>query len=250
MTHNFTLIENAQDSLEHAISHLSKTNPLSKGDCKRVILDLSHVVELLFKERLRQIHPAFILSNVDKYPSKTAYTVGTAEAFQRLIKIGGIDFKDEDKSALKTIREKRNEIEHYEFKISEKESKITIGSVLAFIFRFSFHELNLDWFERRTNDPSWVKLNEFAEFFESQREMVLDQLADSQLALQDCPLCHSETFDMEAEVCILCGYREEVVECKICKGSYLESDVEYPEAGLCEKCEWEDGYASAHYEKY
>lgn len=249
--HQFTLIENALDSLEHAILHLNEPAGLRKGDYKRVILDLSHVAELLFKERLRMVHPAFVLSNVDKYPSTSAHTIGAAEALQRLQKIGGVEFKDEDQSALKTIREKRNEIEHYEFSISEKEARVVIGNVLVFIFRFSCDEIGLDWADRRLNDKSWSKLNEFAEFYEAQRAYIMDTLSDSMILTQDCPMCHNDTFDLESEVCLLCGHREEVLECRICKSSYLYSDVEYDEeAGLCPKCEWEDGYAAANFEKY
>lgn len=248
--HQFTLIENALDSLEHAIVHLSDPGVLKKGDYKRVILDLSHVAELLFKERLRMIHPAFVLSNVDKYPSIAAHTVGAAEALQRLQKIGGVEFKDEDQAALKTIREKRNEIEHYEFSISEKEARVVIGNVLVFIFRFSCDEVGLDWADRRINDPAWSKLNEFAEFYEAQRTHIMDTLLDSMIPTQDCPVCHNDTFDLESEVCVLCGHREEVLECRVCKASYLYSDVKYEDAGLCPKCEWEDGYATANFEKY
>ncbi len=248
--HQFTLIENALDSLEHAIVHLNESQELCIGDCKRVIIDLSHVAELLFKERLRMIHPAFVLSDIDNYPSSTAHTVGAAKALQRLQKIGGIEFEDEDQAALKTIREKRNEIEHYEFKISEKEAKVVIGNVLVFIFKFALDEVGLDWAARRIEDPAWAKLNEFAEFYQVQRAYILDTLWDSNLPIQNCPMCHNNTFDIESEVCVLCGHREDVLECKRCKADYLYSDVEYENAGLCPKCEWDDGYAAAHFEKY
>jgi len=248
--HNFNLIENALDSLEHAIGHLTASDGKKAGDFKRVILDLSHVAELLFKERLRKIHPAFVLTNVDKYPSTTAHTISAADALQRLQKIGGVEFKETDQSALKTIREKRNEIEHYEFAISEDEAKVVIGNVLVFIFRFSCDELGLDWADRRLNDPAWAKLNEYAEFYEAQRSHILDTLVDSDIPTIDCPMCHNDTFDLEAEVCLLCGHREEVLQCVQCKTDYLYSDIEYEDAGLCPKCEWEDGYAAANCEKY
>jgi hypothetical protein len=247
----FTLIENALDSLEHAIGHLNavKSNS-SVGTFKRVILDLSHVAELLFKERLRQIHPAFVLSDVDKYPSNTAHTVTAAEALRRLQKIGGVEFKDSDQGALRTIREKRNEIEHYEFTINESESKVVIGNVLAFIFRFSCDELGLDWADRRLSNPDWAKLNQYAEFYEVQRAHVIKTLNESDIPTTVCPICRNDTFDLEAEICVLCGHREPVLECKRCKADYLYSDVEYEDAELCPKCEWEDGYATANFEKY
>ncbi len=246
---NFNLIQNALDSLEHAITHLTNSKTITEGDYKRVILDLSHVAEMLFKERLRKIHPAFVLSDVDKYPSTSAHTVGAAEALQRL-KIGGIEFRDEDQSALKNIREKRNEIEHYEFSINANEARILIGNILVFIFRFSLDELELDWSSRRLEDVRWKKLNEFTEFFESQRDAVLVQLEDGQIFTQDCPMCHYDAFDLDSGVCVLCGHREDVLQCKWCKSFYLYSDVEYEDAGLCKKCEYQDGYAAANCEKY
>lgn len=57
------------------------------------------------------VHEWFI-TFVDKYPSTTAHTISAADALKRLQKIGGVEFEDTDQSALKTIREKRNEIEH------------------------------------------------------------------------------------------------------------------------------------------
>ncbi|MFA7348965.1 MAG: hypothetical protein WCZ86_14520 [Desulfurivibrionaceae bacterium] len=246
----FNLIDNARDSLEHAIGHLTTCKNFGCGDYKRAILDLSHVAELLFKERLRMIHPAFVLSNVDKYPSTAAHTVSAADALSRLENIAGVEFKNSDRAALKTIREKRNEIEHYEFSISEDEAKVVIGNILVFIFRFSCDEIGLDWADRRLTDPAWAKLNEYAAFYEAQRAHVLEILEGSGLPTVNCPMCHNDTFDLESEVCLLCGHREEVLKCVRCKADYLYSDVEYEDAGICSKCEWLDGYAAAHCEKY
>jgi hypothetical protein len=248
--HRFNLVENALDSFEHAIQHLTATGVPSAGDFKRIIVDLSHVAELLFKEKLRRIHPAFVLSNVDKYPSTAAFTVGAEEALKRLQRIGGVEFKESDESALKTIREKRNEIEHYEFEVGDKEAGIIIGAVLVFIFRFSLDELDLNWSERRLSDPGWSKLNEYAEFYKAQRDHVLSTLIDGEVPTIECPMCNNDTFDIESAICLLCGHQEEVLTCILCKSEYLYSNAEYEEAGLCPSCEYQDGYASANFEKY
>ena len=63
-------------------------------------------------------------------------------------------------------------------------------------------------------------------------------------------MCYNETFDLDSEVCLMCGHREEVLKCKLCKEDYLDSTVEYEEADLCSNCEYEDGFASANFEKY
>ncbi len=245
----FNLIENAQDSLEHAIAHLTERKNPDTGDFKRVILDLSHVTELLLKERLRMIHPSFVLSNIDKYPSHRSHTVTVERARQRLEKIGSIHFSDNDNSALKTTRQKRNEIEHFEFSIDTDEAKIVIGNVLVFIFRFSIDELSLDWAERRLDDPRWLMLNEYAEFYTAQLNHIHEQI-DGALPPFDCPNCHNDVFDIEAGICLLCGYREEVLNCSHCNSTYLASYTEYEESELCQKCECEDGYAAANSKKY
>lgn len=249
-TRKFNLIENALDSLEHAIEHLTLTEDMKIRDFKRAILDLSHVAELLFKERLTLIHPAFVFSNVDKYPSKNAFTVSAGEALKRLQDIGEIHFDEEDKVALKNIREKRNEIEHYTFEISEKEAKVLIGNILAFIFKFSLDELDLNWADRRLNDKTWIKLNEYSEFYQAQRNVVLKMLQNSDIATQECPMCHSETFDTESERCLLCGHNEELFDCERCKSRYLNSDVLNIDINLCSKCEEQEGYAAHNFEKY
>jgi hypothetical protein len=117
--HNFNLVENAKDSLSHAIEHLGPVNRNTTGDWKRIIVDLAHVIELLVKERLRRIHPAFVFNNIDRYQSNSAYTVVADLAFIRLQKIGEIQFSESEVNAVKVAREKRNEIEHFEFSIEK-----------------------------------------------------------------------------------------------------------------------------------
>jgi hypothetical protein len=46
--HKFNLIENANDSLEHALEHMGPVRDNDVGDWKRIIVDFAHVVELLF----------------------------------------------------------------------------------------------------------------------------------------------------------------------------------------------------------
>lgn len=247
----FTLIQNAKDSLEHAIDHIVSAKQNHVGDYKRIILDLSHVAELLFKERLKNIHPAFMYSNVDKYPSPNAHTISAETALVRLQNIGGVKFKDSDASALRIIRDKRNEIEHYEFKINDKEARIVIGDVLCFLFRFSCDELGLDWANERLTNKKWARLIEYTEFYTAQLAHISETLQDANTYVMNCPICCNDTFDVESEVCLLCGYSEKVSTCKVCDASYFQSAVEYDEdARLCPKCEYEDGYAAANFEKY
>ena len=249
--HNFSLVDNAKDSLSHAIEHLGPVSKNTTGDWKRVIVDLAHVVELLVKERLRMIHPSFVFNNVDKYPSNNAYTVGAELAFSRLQKIGGLHFSESEINAVKVAREKRNEIEHFEFSIEIHEAKILVGQVLSFILKFSDEQLDLDWNSLCFDGGKWWVLYEYKEFYQSLQNTVHEKIRNNEIPVIECSSCHNEYFDVDNEKCLLCGHQEEVLECRWSRDAYIFSSCEYPEeAELCPDCEWKDGYAAAHCEKY
>lgn len=63
----FNLVENAKDSLAHAVEHLTGPEEPTPGDLKRAILDVAQVVELILEERVHRTHRAFIWENIDKY---------------------------------------------------------------------------------------------------------------------------------------------------------------------------------------
>ena len=249
--HQFNLIENANDSLEHAIEHMGPIRKNGVGDWKRIIVDLAHVVELLFKEKLRQIHPAFVFDNVDKYPSSGAFTVGSEKAFKRLQNIGAIKFSKDEVRAINTAREKRNEIEHFEFEISENEAKALVGQVLSFIFSFSEDHLHLDWKATHLKKGRWYILSQYTEFYSDLLHKAELKINEEELYTIECTSCHNDTFSVDLEKCMVCSHKEEVLDCKWCKEPYIFSACEYgEEAELCPSCEYKDGYASANFEKY
>jgi len=248
--HNFNLVENAKDSLSHAIEHLGPVNRNTTGDWKRVIVDLAHVVELLFKERLRRVHPAFVFNDIDKYPSNDAFTVGAEKAFVRLQKIDSLKFSESDKKAVKAAREKRNEIEHFEFSLENHEAKVLVGQVLSFILRFAEEQLELEWNSLCFKGGKWWVLYEYKEFYESLKKTVQEKIKSKEIPVIECSSCHNESFDIDEEECLICGHKEEVLDCKWCGGPYIYSACEYnEEAELCPSCEWKEGQASTH-EKY
>ena len=248
--HKFTLIENAADSLKHAIDHIDPVHDTKIGNWKRAILDLSHVVELMFKERLKSIHPSLMWRDVDKYPSSKAFTVSSEQAFNRLKKIIGVEFTECEEEFIEKLRIKRNEIEHFEFDISNDEARMIIGHILSFILHFAKRELDLEWQNQYLDHNKWNILKGYTEFYEQQLEKIEKLIEDEALGVLVCPSCHHETFNIDTEKCLLCSHQEEMLECKSCKEPYLCSDVEYENAGLCPQCEYEDGYASANFEKY
>lgn len=249
--HKFNLVENAKDSLSHAIEHLGPVNENTTGDWKRIISDLAHVIELLVKERLRMIHPAFVFKNVDRFPSTDAYTVGAELALSRLQKIGGISFSESEVKAVKVAREKRNGIEHFEFTIDNHEAKVLVGQALSFILKFAEEKLGLEWNVLCFNGGKWRVLQEYKEFYKSLQNSVEEKIISKEVPVIECTSCHNESFDLDSEKCLMCGHEEEVLECRWCKESYIYSSCEYDQgAELCPSCERKDGCAAANHEKY
>ena len=69
----FNLLDNARDSLRQAVELLALDEIGSHhARLKHSITASAHCIELLLKERLRRINPAFVWENVDKYQDKHA----------------------------------------------------------------------------------------------------------------------------------------------------------------------------------
>ncbi len=224
--HKFDLIENAKDSLSHAVEHLTKKKKLTASDLKRVILDVAHVVELILKERIRRIHPAFIWRNVDKYPSSNAQTVGTEQAIKRLFNLEGIALSDDSKKTLSICRKIRNSIEHYEFEIELKKTKAIVGRMLSFIFLFSKSHLNLDMEADFKRDKRWNALIEIYEFWEVHSKAIENQLLEDGEDVCECPACGAFTYNLSETECAFCGHMEEEVQCEHCEEMFWVSETE------------------------
>jgi len=222
----FDLIENAKDSLAHAVEHLTVTGTPTVGDRKRVILDVAHVVELILKERVRKIHPAFIWENVDKYPVPAAQTIGTDKAVSRLLNLAGIALPDKLKKTLSACRRIRNSIEHFEFEIELKEARAIVGRMLSFIFTFARSHLKLDLETDFKQDDRWSALIDIYEFWEAHGATLEKQLSEEGKSLCDCPSCDAGTFDLSVMECAFCGHVEEQIECEACHEMVWESETE------------------------
>jgi hypothetical protein len=161
---------------------------------------------LLLKERLRQINPAFVWENIDKYPSLSARTVTLEKALSRLESIGGIQIEEKDKKALMACRNMRNAIQHFEFEITEKEAKVMIGKTLSFIFSFDSSELKIDLEEDFKEDDTWILLVEgLYEFANEHGPRISSRLIELGGPVGSCSYCGQDTVDLIWERCSLCG---------------------------------------------
>jgi ribosomal protein L37E len=246
----FNLINNARDSLDHAVEHLSNPDGIQARDLKLAIRDVAHVVELLLKERLKNTHTAFMYQSIDKYKSKGAFTVDTKTAINRLLTICNIALDDSAKKTIEACRDIRNDIEHYQFIMDPKEARGIIGRMLSFIFDFSKRYLNLDLEEEFRADDRWKSLVEIYAFWEAHGKVIERQLAEQDKPHCGCPSCSADTFDISSSECLLCGHVDEETQCYSCgepvwlsqAHKIQEVDVD-PETGpyeheiiICDEC--------------
>ncbi len=223
---NFDLINNARDSLNHAVEHLTGPNEIEAGDLKRAIRDVAHVIELLLKERLRRVHPAFIWEKIDKYPSTEAYIINTNSAVRRLVRLANLSFTEDSRKTISACKKIRDSIEHYEFRLDFAEARGIIGRMLSFIFDFSKNHLGLDLETEFRADDRWGKLIEIYEFVEAHGDLLEKHLSENNKYTRDCPWCGAMTFDVTESKCVLCGHAEPLVQCSACEEWVLESEIE------------------------
>lgn len=210
----FDLLNNAKDSLHQAIQ-LIATNELGSkhSQLKHAITAAAHCIELLLKERVRRINPAFVWENVDKYPSLEARTVNVDIAISRLKRIGNVLFEIEDERSLNSLRTTRNAIEHYEWRASEKEAKIIVGHALSFAIGFAYDELGVDLSEDFRADDTWrMLLDELYEFARAHGARLEARLRAKGEYPSCCDECGELTVPMRGGSCELCGHWQSIEE--------------------------------------
>jgi hypothetical protein len=202
----FDLLNNAKDSLRHAVHLLAWDDATPSNKYKQAILNAFHCSELLLKERLRQINPALIWENIDKYPSLGARTVTVEKAISRLEAIGNVTIENRDKETLLACRNLRNAIQHFEFVIPEKEAKVILGKVLSFVFSFASSELRVDLDEYFKDDDTWLMfVEQFYEFPRDHRPRISELMINIGGPVGSCSYCGQDTVDLIFERCRLCG---------------------------------------------
>tara|TARA_R110002110_G_scaffold213154_1_gene426248 strand:+ start:1253 stop:1909 length:657 start_codon:yes stop_codon:yes gene_type:complete len=210
----FDLLNNAKDSLRQAVE-LIATREIGSNHArlKHAITASAHCIELLMKERLRRVNPAFVWENVDKYPSLEARTVTVDAAISRLKSIGSVTISENDERSLKSLRKTRNAIEHYEWRASEKEAKIIVGHALSFAIGFAHDELEVDLSSDFKSDDTWVMLvDELYEFSKAHGARIEARFLASGEYPNCCDECGELSVPMRGGSCEVCGHWQSIEE--------------------------------------
>lgn len=205
----FGLLQNALDSIDQAIDLVAwDDEPNEARRFKRAMLAVAHGVELLLKERLHRIHPAFILENIDNFPKLNARTVTVETAISRLEHIGGLVIQERDVKLVRSLRDTRNAIEHYAWTTSKEEAERIVGQALGFALHFAEQELGASYFgygaHKDDTLQSLLRANEhFATAFNKRYRHVDNFQAAKRMM---CSNCRAIVFDPETGECKVCGY--------------------------------------------
>jgi rubrerythrin len=204
----FTLVQNALDSIERAIDLLAWKDVTNEGSrLKQAILLTAHATELLLKERLRRIHPSLVWDEVDKFPRLDARTVGVDRAIHRLKHIGNISLPETDALIVKSLRNTRNAIEHFHWQTTRSEANAIVGQGLSFAIHFAKNELQADIAFLYRKDDTWTQLlTEHSDFARAHAKRVELALAAEGKSTQECSFCHAMTEDLATGACPLCGH--------------------------------------------
>lgn len=206
-TVSFELIENAVDSVAHAIDLMAwKDIADERSRLKQAILSVAHGVELLLKERLRRVHPSLVWEDVDKYPRLDARTVGVDKAIHRLKSIGAVVLDKSDVALIRSLRNTRNAIEHFSWQTTRQEASLIVGQALSFAVDFAEQHLSYDIAHRFRRDDTWQQLVENSAPFVKAHSERHDRQAPSGEFDYPCDFCNAMTISRYGGACAICGH--------------------------------------------
>ena len=242
----FSLKENAIDSLKHGIEHYLESD--DQTDLKYAVLHIAQAVELFLKEKLFREHYLLVFSKPEK-ANELSKTVTLDECIQRL-SAAKIDFDVDEVNAFRKLQEYRNQIQHFKVKLKREDVTYEIGRALKYLELFLDNELEIvvkDELEKELYDAYCEAVYTYDELLKKANKEI-----DSYLPMDKekhyyktdwCPACSNETIvypdnrngDNNTVECFFCKEVFEVKECIRC-GGLIFGDTEESVCGTC----WED----------
>jgi hypothetical protein len=295
---NLRPLENGLEFLLTALDHLSMAAPefahhsrLFSQDrhLKYAVLAASSSMELLLKQRLIQEHWSLVFKNM-KDANRKSFDDGAFasvtfdEIVDRLHGICGCKVPAQKGSPLRTLRDRRNRLEHFGIIDSFYAVSENVSAVISYLIDFTRDEIDFEETFAETNFISGIRERlGICKIFEKARwEEISAQL--STVSVVECPTCQKDALvisDGEVE-CLYCTYHESstsaadwylwrlvarcedppddggsLVRCPKCLSESLVPQFSPKDTAICFRCgqSWKGeslgrcGICSAHYER-
>lgn len=156
----YSMLENGMDFILSGIEHLQRAEQenieenFRDKELKYALLHLSSGIELVFKSRLNIEHWTYIFEDMNgaskkKYEDGSLKTVDSNTAIDRLERLCGYSFDENQKKRLKSLRDARNRFEHGFIDNNPKAIECIINQAVEVIV--DFLGKNYDEFEISSN---------------------------------------------------------------------------------------------------
>ncbi len=129
--------------------------------------------------------------------------MGAELAFERLQRVGSLQFSDENKKAVKMARIKRNEIEHYQFNIDDDQAKILVGQGFSFVFFFTEKHLELDWKTDCLKEEHLPLIREYTDLYIALVTQAEARIENDHLYTLECTCCGNDTYSHDVQRCLV-----------------------------------------------
>ncbi len=220
-----SLYENAISFAEDALSNAIIAEDTPKR-WKFAIFGLVQAIELSLKELLRRQHPSLIFKDVDK--PKNTVTIEQAES--RLSSIAGVQLTANEKAALKTAVDIRNNIVHHQVDAAITDLKLNFARLLGFLNDFHRKYLGAA-LQDRIDVELWrtgVKIHDYGTelYLRATERMQEDDIGEDSMI--SCPKCGWKAlspFGPHSETCYMCDHTESLEVCERCQDIMLSDDA-------------------------
>lgn len=219
----YTVLENGLDFIRFALDNVADTEQATDDATKKrllkyALLHLSSGIELVLKYRLFQEHWTYVFSdmNTAKRAALESGDFKSADSetiIKRLSSLCDIEIDEKNISDLKQLRNKRNKIEHFEFKEPLRSVEISIHKCITIITEFIAKHYSISTFsedEKMLFHEIKQQLRAMDKHFDDLRAIAQKEL--DEIGVTDaitCPECW-ETFlvpgDGELAHCHFCEY--------------------------------------------
>jgi hypothetical protein len=220
MDFHFTLLENGLDYVHSCLEHLSSAQEATdnigqKRHLKYALIHLCSGVELVLKERLRQEDWKLVFQDQDK-ATEEAYETGEFNSVDfkvlqnRLEDDCGVDLTSDQKADLKSFRNRRNKVEHFDVLDTLFAMQSSTARMVSFLVDFIDRNFDIDGFEEREQEL----LVEIRKSLGTCAAVVQERLAliksevDGLFSVIKCPSCMQMSMNADGGTvkCLFCFY--------------------------------------------